>query len=119
MRTRHHPVSENVTFDRIDFEKLKDQAKAERAECLRQYGMAASGVVGSTLRTHPVIAISAALIISFGVKMFFLSAPTAEADTRPVPSASMNILQMHVDHPNGNNLPEQQMNDMTFVEPLP
>ena len=38
---------------------------------------------------------------------------------RPVPSASMNILQMHTDHPNRNNLPPQQMNDMTFVEPLP
>ena len=94
-------MNENVTLDRVDFEKLKDQAKAERAECLRQYGMAASGVVGSTLRAHPVIAIAAALIVSFGVKMFVLSAPTAEADTRPVPSASMNI------------------NDMTLVEPLP
>ena len=112
-------MSENVTLDRIDFEKLKDQAKAERAECLRQYGMAASGVVGSTLRAHHVIAVVAILLISFGVKMFFWSAPTAEADVRPVPSASMNILQMHTNHPNRNNLPPLQMNDMTFVEPLP
>jgi hypothetical protein len=115
MRTRHHPVSENVTLDRIDFEKLKEQAQAERAEYLRQHGTAASGVVGSTLRAHHVIAVAAILLISFGAKMFFLSAPTAEAEMPP--SASMNILQMQIDHP--NNLPAQQMHDMTFVEPLP
>ena len=42
-------MSENVTLDRIDFEKLKEQAKAERAECLHQYGTAALEVVGSAV----------------------------------------------------------------------
>jgi hypothetical protein len=116
MDTRHHPVSEDVTLDRIDFEKL-EQAQAERAERLRQYGTATSGVVGSKLRAHSIIAVVAILVVSFAVKMFYMSPPTAEAErSRAMPSAIMNILQMHVDHP---NLPAQQINDMTFVDPLP
>ena len=110
-------ISEKVTLDRIDFEKLKEQAKAERAECLQQYGTAAlevAGSVSSPLRTHPVIAIAAILIISFGVKMFFLSAPTAEATTHAVPSASVNVLQMHRDV-DTKSLPVQKMNDKTFI----
>ena len=107
-------MSENVTLDRVDFEKLKDQAKAKRAECLRQYGTASNRVVGSTLRAHNVIAVVAILLISFGVKMFFLSAPTAEADMRPVPSTGMNILQMHRDI-NTKSISVQKMNDKTFI----
>jgi hypothetical protein len=107
----------NVTLDRIDFEKLKEQAKAERAECLHQYGTAALEVVGSVsspLRTHPVIAIAAMLIISFVVKVFFLSAPTAEAKRHAIPSASVNVLQMHRDV-DTKSLPVQKMNDKTFI----
>ena len=110
-------MRENVTLDRVDFEKLKNQAKAERAECLRQHGTAMTGLVGSVLRANHVIAVVAVLLFSFGVKMFFWSAPAAEANARPTPSASMNILQMHIDHPNRSNLPPQQMHDMTFVWP--
>ena len=40
-------MSENVTLDRLEFEKLKQQAKATRAEYLRRHGTAAL-VVGST-----------------------------------------------------------------------
>ena len=47
--------------------------------------------------------------------MFFFSAPTAEADIHAGPSASMDILQLHIDHPNRNNLPVQKMHDMSFV----
>ena len=114
MRAPHHPVRESLTLDRIDFEKLKEQAQAERAACLRQYGTAATGAVGSTLRAHHVIAVVAILLISFGVKMFFLSAPTAEADMRPVPSASMNLLQMQSDK-DMRTLPQQKMNDKEFI----
>jgi hypothetical protein len=120
-------MNDNNTLDRIDFEKLRDQASLARAECMRNYG--AAFVASSRrivpqrttalIRAHPVIAIVAILVISFGVKMFLLSAPTAEAVARPVPNSSMNILQMHTDHPNKANLPRQQMNDMTFVNPLP
>ena len=111
-------MTENVTLDRIDFEKLKEQAKAQRAECLNQYGTAALGVVGSTLREHHVIAVVAVVLISFGVKMFFLSAPTAEANIHAVPSAipsaSVNVLQMHRDV-DTKSLPVQKMNDKTFI----
>ena len=105
---------ENVTLDRIDFEKLKEQAKAERVEYMQRHGRVALEVVGSPLRTHRVIAIAAILIISFGVKMFFLSAPTAEATTHAVPSASVNVLQMHRDV-DTKSLPVQKMNDKTFI----
>ena len=107
-------ISEKVTLDRIDFEKLKEQAKAERAECMNQYGTAALGVVGSTLRTHHVIAVVAVLLISFGVKMFFLSAPTAEATIHAIPNASVNVLQMHRDV-DTKSLPVQNVNDKTFI----
>jgi hypothetical protein len=108
-------MSENVTLDRIDFEKLIAQSKAERAECLQQYGTAALGVVGSTLREHHVIAVVAALVISFGVKMFFLSAPTAEANIHhAILSASVNVLQMQRDV-DTKSLPLQKVNDKTFI----
>jgi len=105
---------ENVTLDRIDFEKLKEQAKAERAEYMQRYGRVALEVAGSPVRTHPVIAIAAILIISFVVKMFFLSAPTAEANIHAIPSASVNVLQMHRDV-DTKSLPVQKMNDKTFI----
>jgi hypothetical protein len=48
MHARENAMSENVTLDRIEFEKLKQQAKATRAEYLRRHGTAALVVVGST-----------------------------------------------------------------------
>ena len=36
----------------------------------------------STMRAHHAIAVVAVILISFGVKMFFFSAPTAEADVK-------------------------------------
>jgi len=65
------------------------------------------------MRAVHVIAVVAVISIGFGVKLFFFSAPTTEADIHAVPSASMNVLQMHVDYP--NILPVQKMHDMTFV----
>ena len=41
-------MTENVTLDRIDFEKKTEQAKAARAEYLRRHGTATLVVVGST-----------------------------------------------------------------------
>jgi hypothetical protein len=67
------------------------------------------------MRAHHAIAVVAVILIGFGVKLFFFSTPAAEADTHAIPSASMNVLQMHIDHPNRNNLPVQKMHDMTFV----
>ena len=110
---------ENVTLDRIDFERIKEHANAARAEYMHQCGGAALGVVGSTLRAHRVIAVAAVLLISFGTKMFFSSsASTAEAKIRAVPSAipsaSVNVLQMHRDV-DTKSLPVQKMNDRTFI----
>ena len=66
------------------------------------------------MRTHHVIAVIAVLIIGFGVKLFFFFAPVAEADIHAVPSASVNVIQMHSDI-DMKNLPVQKMHDMTFV----
>ena len=62
-------MSEKVTLDRIDFEKLKEQANAVRVEYMHRYGRVVLGVVGSTLHAHHLIAVVAVLLISFGVKM--------------------------------------------------
>ncbi len=86
-------MSKNVTLDHAEFEQLTATAKIARAEYLRQHGAAANMVVGSKLRTHRIAVVVAILLISFGVKMFFLSAPTAEAVIHAVPSASMDVLQ--------------------------
>jgi hypothetical protein len=110
---------ENVTLDHIEIERLIAQAKTARAENMRRFGAAASGVVSSTLRAHHAIAVVAVLLISFGVKMFFSSsAPTAEANIHAVPSAipsaSVNVLQMHRDV-DTKSLPVQKLNDKTFI----
>ena len=106
---------DNVTLDRIGFEKIKEHAKAERAEYMNQCGRAALGVIGSTLRAHHVLAVVAVLLISFGVKMFFSSSPpTAEATIHAIPNASVNVLQMHRDV-DTKSLPVQKMNDKTFI----
>jgi len=67
------------------------------------------------MRAHHVIAVVAVLIIGLGAKQFLFPATEAEADIHAVPSASMDVLQMHNDQPNRNNLPVQKVHDMTFV----
>ena len=94
-------MSGNVTLDRIDFEKLKQQARRARADYMRECGTALIGsrrhIVSqciALLGTHQVITVVAVLLISFGVKMFFLSAPTADAGTlrkmKPSPTATVH-----------------------------
>ena len=65
------------------------------------------------VRAHHVIAVVTVLIVGLGAKQFFF--PATEADLRAVPSASMNVFQMHIDYPNMKNLPVQKIHDMTFV----
>jgi hypothetical protein len=61
------------------------------------------------MRSHHVVAIVVVLIIGFGAKVLFFSSPAAEAE---VPNnASMNILQMHLDHPNIKALPVEDVKD--------
>ena len=64
------------------------------------------------MRAHHVIAVVAVLVIGIGAKQFFFPPGKAEAD---IPVVSMNVLQMHADHPNRNNHPVQKMHDMSFV----
>jgi hypothetical protein len=42
------------------------------------------------MRAYHAVAVVAALLISFGVKMFFVSPPTSEANTHAVPNAGMH-----------------------------
>jgi hypothetical protein len=63
------------------------------------------------MRAHHAIAIAAVILVGFGVKLFFSSAPTAGADIRAGKGVSIDIAKMH----ENKNLPEQAMHDMTFV----
>jgi hypothetical protein len=50
----------------------------------------------------------------YGAKQYFFPPMEADANLHAVPSASMNVLQMHRDL-NVKNLPVQKVHDMTFV----
>lgn len=63
------------------------------------------------MRSHHIIAIATVLAVGVGVKLFFFSGPTAEANVHAVKSSSMDVSQMHVNA----KLPEQKIHDMTFV----
>jgi hypothetical protein len=63
------------------------------------------------MRPHFAIAVVAVVLIGFGVKWFFFPAPAAEADIHAVRNGSMNVLQMHVDHPNMKDLPVVDVKD--------
>jgi hypothetical protein len=65
------------------------------------------------MRAHHVITVVAALVIGLGAKQYLFPPRQADADAFPI--ATMSILQMHIDHPNGNNLSQQKMNDKTFI----
>lgn len=69
------------------------------------------------MRSHHVIAIVAVLVIGLGVKQYFFPPIKAVADIHAIPSANMIVLQMHIDHPNKNDLPAQKMQDMSIVFP--
>jgi hypothetical protein len=64
------------------------------------------------MRAHHAIGIVAVILVGFGLKLLFFSAPSAEADLLGVRSVGMDISQMHR---NNKNLPEQKIHDMTFV----
>jgi hypothetical protein len=64
------------------------------------------------MRAHHVIAVVAVLVVGLGAKQFLF--PPKQADADIIPSASMNVLQMHSDI-DVKNLPVQKMRDMTFV----
>lgn len=102
---------ELVQIDRSTAEAKRKAAKFLAARSVKSQPKAKEAF----MRAHHAIAVVAVILISFGVKMFFFSAPTAEANIHAGPSASMDVLQLHVDHPNRNNLPLQKLHDMSFV----
>jgi hypothetical protein len=65
------------------------------------------------MRAHHVIAVVAVLVIGLGAKQFLF--PPKQADADAVPSASLNVFQMQIDHPNKKDLPAQTMRDMSVV----
>jgi hypothetical protein len=65
------------------------------------------------MRAHHAIAIAAAILIGFGLKLTFFSAPVAEAEEiAPINASTMDISEMHQKI---KNLPMENSNDMTFV----
>ena len=60
------------------------------------------------MRAHHAIVVVAIVLIGFGLKLTFFSAPPAEADVLE----SIEVFQMNQ---NIENLPTQKLHDMTFV----
>jgi hypothetical protein len=52
--------------------------------------------------------------VGVGLKVIFFAAPTAEADSRPIKSAGVDISQIHQ---NIKSLPVQKIHDMSLVFP--
>jgi len=67
------------------------------------------------MRAHHVIAVVAVILVGFGVKLIFFTAPTAEADPLFIKSVGVDVSQLH----QNVNLPVQQFHDMSFVFPSP
>ena len=65
-----------------------------------------------TMRARYAIAVVTAILVGFGLKLFFFSAPSAIANTGVVTSVSMNISEIQK---NIKNLPVEKIHDMTFV----
>ena len=64
-----------------------------------------------TMRSYHVIAIVAVLLVGLGVKVLYFPSRAAEAEPRVRPEATMDILQMHFDHPHIKDLPEQRVEE--------
>lgn len=60
------------------------------------------------MRSHPVIAIATVILIGFGVKLAFFSAPKAAADLGSTGRVGVSVAQI-------KTLPVQKVHDMTFV----
>jgi|BarGraIncu00222A_1022003.scaffolds.fasta_scaffold135935_1 Transcriptional regulator len=66
------------------------------------------------MRVHHVIAVVAVLVVGVGAKQFLFPPTQADAGANAVPSASVNVLQMHRDI-DTKSLSVQKMNDKTFI----
>ena len=66
------------------------------------------------MRIHYAIAIAAAVLLGFGVKVFFFSAPAGADSFFSVNTATVDVYQKHR---NIENLPVQEFQDMSLVFP--
>jgi predicted acyltransferase len=64
------------------------------------------------MRVHHAIAIAAVILAGFGLTLFFLPFPAAEADAGVNRGVSVHISQMQE---NIKNLPAAKVHDMTFI----
>jgi hypothetical protein len=64
------------------------------------------------MRARHVAGVVAVLIIGLAVKQFFFVPTKAEAD---IPSVRMDVMQMHVHHPNMKGIQVQKIHDMETV----
>jgi hypothetical protein len=63
------------------------------------------------MRTHPAITIVTVILVGFGLKLAFYSAPTVAADVGATKRVSIDVSEMHRQI---KNLPVENFHDMTF-----
>jgi len=61
------------------------------------------------MRAQYAIAVVVVILVAFGVKLFFWSTPTAEADTSSVETMRIDEMYKNAD------FPQQEIIDLTFV----
>jgi hypothetical protein len=64
------------------------------------------------MRTLHAIAIGVVVLLGIGVKLYFFPGRAADARIPVAASASMDIMQMDLDHPNMKNLRPQDITDL-------
>ena len=64
------------------------------------------------MRAHHVIGVAAVILIGVSAKLFFVSAPTAEANSQPITSVGIDISQLQQ---NAKELPFQKAGDLSLV----
>jgi hypothetical protein len=73
---------------------------------------AAFATKGTVMRPHQVIAVPAVILVGVGVKLFFFTPPTAEADALTTKRVGVDVAQLQQ---NVKNLPVQKVHDMSFA----
>ena len=66
------------------------------------------------MRAHHVIAVVAVILVGVAVKLIFLTAPNAEADSLSIKSVGVDVSRLHQ---NIKSLPVQKFHDMSLVFP--
>jgi hypothetical protein len=63
------------------------------------------------MRPYLAIAIVLILVVLFAGKMFLFPKPAAQARSPAATTASMDVFQMHLDHPAIRQLPDQTVKE--------